>query len=131
VYEYLPNAAAPVGAAVQSSKHGAIDSTFYERSAVSRHYCQRTSYRVQKLKVTKVVDTDTKAVLDVHCSTNREGSYITLVEQIARRNTGNLRSLAAGEGCDKQSFRDLGVRPLIKHRTFASYDHAHNARIDE
>jgi len=28
------------------SKHGAIDATFYERSAVSRHYCQRISYRV-------------------------------------------------------------------------------------
>ena len=23
-----------------------------------------------------------------------------------------------------------GVRPLIKHRVFAPYDHAHNARID-
>jgi IS5 family transposase len=31
------------------SDHGAIDSTYYERSAASRHYCQRTSYRVQKL----------------------------------------------------------------------------------
>ena len=24
-----------------------------------------------------------------------------------------------------------GVRPLIKHRVFAPYDHAHNARIDD
>jgi IS5 family transposase len=39
------------------SKHGAIDATFYERSAASRHYCQRISYRVQKLRVTKLVDT--------------------------------------------------------------------------
>ncbi|MFV8836755.1 IS5/IS1182 family transposase, partial [Aquisalimonas sp. APHAB1-3] len=38
------------------SEHGAIDATFYDRSAASRHYCQRTSYRVQKLKVTKLVD---------------------------------------------------------------------------
>lgn len=38
------------------SKHGAIDATFYERSAASPHYCQRTSYRVQKLKVMKLVD---------------------------------------------------------------------------
>ena len=55
-------------------EHAAIDATFYERSAASRHYCQRTSYRVQKLKVTKLVDTESQAVLDVHCSTNREGS---------------------------------------------------------
>ncbi|MBP1955937.1 hypothetical protein J2752_002868 [Halarchaeum rubridurum] len=67
------------------SKHGAIDATFYERSAASRHYCQRTSYRVQKLKVTKLVDTDSQAVLDVHCSTTREGSDADLAEQIARR----------------------------------------------
>ena len=26
------------------SKHGAIDATFYERSAATRRYCQRISY---------------------------------------------------------------------------------------
>jgi len=117
------------------SRHGAIDATFYERSAASRHYCQRISYRVQKLRVTKLVDTETQAVLDVHCSTTRKGIDADLAEQIARRNAGDLRSLAADKGYDKQSLReslcDLGIRPLIKHRIFAPYDHAHNARIDE
>jgi IS5 family transposase len=117
------------------SKHGAIDATFYERSAASRHYCQRTSYRVQKLKVTKLVDTDTQAILDVHCSTNREGSDADLCAQIARRNAGDLLSLAADKGYDKkalrEALRDLDIRPLIKHRIFAAYDHAHNARIDD
>ena len=55
------------------SEHAAIDATFYDRSPASRHYCQRISYRVQKLEVTKLVDTASQAVLDVHCSTNREG----------------------------------------------------------
>jgi hypothetical protein len=68
------------------SEHAAIDATFYERSAASRHYCQRISYRAQKLKVTKLVDTASQAILDVHCSTNREGSDADLAEQIARRN---------------------------------------------
>ena len=77
------------------SKHAAIDATFYERSAASRHYCRRISYRVQKLKVTKLVDTDSQAILNVHCSTTREGSDADLAEQIARRNAGDLRSLAA------------------------------------
>jgi IS5 family transposase len=27
--------------------------------------------------------------------------------------------------------RNVGIRPLIKHRVFAPYDHAHNARIDD
>ena len=75
------------------SEHGAIDATYYERSAASRHYCHRTSYRVQKLKVTKLVDTDSQAVLDVHCSTTREGSDADLCEQIVRRNAGDLRTL--------------------------------------
>ncbi|SEP31798.1 hypothetical protein SAMN04487948_1477 [Halogranum amylolyticum] len=67
------------------SKHGAVDATFYERDAASRHYCNRTNYRVQKLKVTKLVDTDSQAILDVHCSTTREGSDADLCGQIARR----------------------------------------------
>jgi len=117
------------------TKHGGLDATFYERSAASRHYCNRTDYRVQKLKVTKLVDTDTQAILDVHCSTTREGSDADLCEQIARRNAGDLRTLAADKGYDKnalrEALRDLGIRPLIKHRVFASYDHAHNARIDD
>jgi len=117
------------------SKHGAIDATFYERSAATRYYCQRISYCVQKLKVTKLVDIDSRAVPDVHCSTNREGSDADLAERIARRNAGDLRSLAADKGYDKQSLREalreLGVRPLIEHRIFTPYDYAHDARIDE
>ena len=117
------------------SEHGAIDATFYERSAASRHYCQRTSYRVQKLKLTKLADTDTQAILDVHCSTTREGSDADLCAQIARRNAGDLLSLAADKGYDKkalrEALRDLNIRPLIKHRIFAAYDHAHDARIDD
>jgi len=31
----------------------------------------------------------------------------------------------------RESLRAVGVRPLIKHRVFAPYDHAHNARIDD
>ncbi|WP_435094995.1 IS5/IS1182 family transposase [Halorubrum sp. N11] len=88
------------------SEHAAIDATFYDRSPASRHYCQRISYRVQKLKVTKIVDTASQAVLDVHCSTNRKGSGADLAEQIARRNAGDLRSLAVDKEYDKQSLID-------------------------
>ncbi len=105
------------------SEHAAIDATFYERDRASRHYCQRTNYRVQTLKVTKLVDTATQAVLDLHCSTTLEGS------------DADLRSLAADKGYDKQQLRErlrkLDILPLIKHRIFAPYDHAHNTRIDD
>jgi len=116
------------------SKHGAIDATFYERSAASRHYCQRISYRVQKLKVTKLVDTDSQASLTfIVQRTGKEAMQTSPSRSPAE--TRAICDLAADKGYDKQSLReslrDLGIRPLIKHRIFAPYDHAHNARIDE
>ena len=50
-------------------------------------------------------------------------------------NAGDLLSLAADKGYDKkalrEALRELGIRPLIKHRIFAAYDHAYNARIND
>ncbi len=50
------------------------------------------------------------------------------------RNTEKIESLAGDKGYDDQSLRDAlrseGVRPLLRHRLFAAYDHAHNARLD-
>lgn len=115
------------------SKQGAIDIKFYERSAVSRYYCQRISYFVQKMKVTKLADTESQAALDLHSSTNRKTGDANFAERIVRWNVRGLRSLAANH--DKKSLQNrlryLGIRPLIKHRIFAPYDHAHNVRIDE
>ena len=31
----------------------------------------------------------------------------------------------------RERLRELAIRPLIKHRIMALYDHAHNARIDD
>ncbi len=50
------------------------------------------------LKVTKLVDTETQAVLDVYCSTTRKGRYSDLAEQNTRRNAGDLPSLVADKG---------------------------------
>jgi IS5 family transposase len=125
----------PVGAAARSVEARRDRRYFYEQSAASRHYCRRTSYPVQKLKVTKLVDTASQAVFDVHRSPTRDGSDADLSEQIARRNAGDLRSLAADKGYDKQAtreaLREVGSRPLIRHDIFDPYDHAHNARIDD
>nr|WP_246989701.1 transposase [Halorientalis marina] len=53
---------------------------------------------------------------------------------MAPRDTGDLVSLVGDNGYDDQPLRDPlraeGVRPLMKHRLFAGYDHAHNARLD-
>ena len=115
------------------SGHAAIDSTFFDRENASRHYCHRTDYRVQTLKATALVDTETQAVLDVHCTmTKRHDTQIG--KQVALRNAGDLLSLAADKGYDwmalRENLRGKGVRPLIKHRIFRPLDHAHNARVD-
>jgi len=115
------------------SDHAAIDATFFDRENASKHYCRRTNYRVQTLKTTALVDTESQAILDVHCTTKKRHDT-QLGWQVARRNAGDLASLAADKGYDWMELRDKlreeGVRPLIKHREFRPIDHAHNARID-
>jgi IS5 family transposase len=115
------------------SGHAAIDATFFDRETASKHYCRRTDYRVQTLKTTALVDTETQAILDVHCSTGKPHDT-QLGWQVARRNAGDLASLAADKGYDwmelREKLREQGVRPLIKHRIFRPIDHAHNARVD-
>jgi len=79
------------------------------------------------------VDTDSCAVLDVHCSAHWPHDTQT-GRRVVLRNTESLESLAGDKGYDDQSLRDAlrseGVRPMIRHRLFAHYDHAHNARLD-
>jgi IS5 family transposase len=99
------------------SPHVAVDATFYERSPASKHYCDRTNYRVQTIEATKLVDTDTQAILDIHCTTTREGSDADMCAQLARRYPGESQSLAADKVYDSQplreTLRELGIRPLV------------------
>ncbi len=117
----------------EPSGHAAMDSAFFDRENASKHYCRRTDYRVQTLKTNALFDTESQAVLDVHCTTEKRHDT-QFGWQLARRNAGELHSLAADKGYDwmqlHEKLREEGVRPLIKHREFRSIDHAHNARID-
>ncbi len=69
-----------------------------------------------------LVDTNTQAVLDVHCTTGK------------RHDTQIGWQLAADKGYDwqqlREKLREKDVRPLIKHREFRPIDCAHNAHID-
>src|SRR6056297_2137445 len=116
-----------------TSGHAAMDATFFDREHASKHYCRRTNYRVQTLTTTALVDTASQAVLDVHCTTEKRHDT-QLGWQLARRNAGEIATLAADKGYDwqqlREKLREEGVSPLIKHREFRPIDHAHNARID-
>ena len=71
----------------------------------------------------------------MHCTTPKQGSDAEVCKQIARVSAGDLRILAADKGYDcnwlRETLRELGLQPVIKHRVQAPYDHAHNARLDE
>jgi len=83
---------------------------------------------------TLLVNTAHDAVMDLYCSTKRPDSR-TIGPHVALRNASDLVTLAADSGYEDMSFRGNlrteDIRPLIKHRVFAPYDHAHNARIDD
>lgn len=115
------------------SGHAAIDSTFFERHQASSHYIYRTDYSFEKLKVTFLVDIESQAVIDIHCTT-RNTHDTQLGMQVARRNAGDLDILIGDKGYDWQALREFlrenDVRPVIKHREFTSLDKAHNARMD-
>lgn len=118
---------------VDQSGHAAIDATYFDRCQASAHYLKRCDREVQTIQATFLVDIAHGAVIDVHCSTKWPNGT-NVGPQVALRNAGDLRSLAADKGYDDMSFRkDLraeDIRPLVKHRVFAPYDHAHNARIE-
>ena len=80
-----------------------------------------------------LVDTDSCAILDLHCPGHWPHDTQTSC-RVALRNTKKIESLAGDKGYDDQSLRDAlrleGVRPLLRHRLFAAYDRAHNVRFD-
>jgi len=102
---------------LDQSGHAAIDATYFDRHQASTHYLNRCDRKVQTVQATFLVDTAHGAVIDIHCSTKWPNGT-NVGPQVALRNAGDLRSLAADKGYDDMSFRDKlrseGVRPLIK-----------------
>ncbi len=66
------------------------------------------------------MDVETLYITDIHSTTSKKHDA-KIGPQVARRNAGDLRSLAADRGYDAKAFRDElrenGIRPLIKHRS--------------
>jgi IS5 family transposase len=74
--------------------HGAMDATFFDRRAASSHYRHRSARHIQTLKTTALVDMDSCAVLDLHCSAHCP--HDTQVGRgVALRDTDEIESLAA------------------------------------
>lgn len=74
------------------------NSTGFDRHHTSRHYSKRLTYTITALKNIAVVDTETRAVLDIHCTTRKHDTPDR--RSVALRNVDDLLSLAADKGYD-------------------------------
>ena len=112
----------------------AIDSTSLAYRVASRNYAKRIGDTHESVKTTALVDCDTGAILDVHCSMSLPHDT-QIAWRVLTRNLSNLGTVVADKGFDWDDLRRMprenGIRPVIKHREFYSLDAAHNARIDD
>jgi len=112
----------------------AIDATGFKRHDASRHYVLRVGYNFDDIKTTALVDCDSTAILDVHCSM-KQPHDTQVGRQVLTRNLEQLKTITADKSYDwdtlRHELREAGIRPVIKHREFYPLDMAHNARHDE
>ena len=110
-------------ASQKRTDHAAIDATGFDPDQTSRHYANRTSYRVRALKVAALLNVETLSIIDIHCTTAKKHDS-KIGPQVARRNAADLRSLAADRGYGSKAFRyeirGNGVRPLLKYQSITS-----------
>ena len=114
------------------SGYAALDSTFFERSNASQYYCQRKGRKVETVKATTLTDTESLAVLDVHCCIRREHDT-KAGPRVVRRNADDLRAVAADNGFQdwhsEYEIAALDVEYLVQYRGSTPKAAANNALI--
>jgi IS5 family transposase len=112
----------------------AIDATCVDRIKASQHFAKRTDYVFEDVKTTALVDCETGAFLDIHCSVKQRHDT-RIGWQLLDRNIENLETILADKGYDWELLRHKlhaeGVKTVIKHREHGDLDVAHNAMIDD
>jgi len=97
----------------------AIDATGMDSVQASQHYAKRTDYAFEAVNTTALIDCETSAILDIHCSMKQP--HDTQVGwQVLTRNLDKLTALAAGKGYDWERLRTRlraeSITPLIPQR---------------
>ncbi|WP_080503485.1 transposase [Halococcus thailandensis] len=117
---------------LRQSGHVALDSTFFERKQASQYYLQRSGRSVKTIKATTLTDTESLAVLDVHCCIEREHDT-KAGPRVVRRNADELRSVAADNGFQdwhtEYEIAALDVEYLVHHQGSRPMAVANNALI--
>lgn len=121
-------------AAAGSEIEASIDASGYDRHYASKHYVRRCRMTFGDLKVTKIVDVRSLAVIRIHCTTTRRHDS-QIILPLVNKTAAKLLSLYGDAGYDSKPVRDAlrqkGIRPVIKHRIFWNIDKAHNARLKD
>lgn len=118
------------------SGKGAIDSTGFDRRHASKHYVKRAKMKLKAVKSTLLVDTGNQKILGMHATTTRKHDS-KIIGPLAKKTKKRhkVRSLSGDCGYDskevRKELRELGIRPLIKHREFTSLQRAWNARMNK
>ena len=112
----------------------AIDATGMDRVAASQHYAKRTNYTFRAVKTTALIDCETGAILDIHCSMKQPHDS-QVGWQLLKRNIDKLTKVAADKGYDwellRHKLRSEGVKPVIKYREFGWHGVANNVLLDD
>lgn len=115
---------------LRHSGHVALDSTFFEREQASQYYLQRRNRTVKTIKATTLTDTESLAVLDVHCCIEREHDT-TAGPRVVRRNADDLRAVVADNGFQdwhtEYELSAFDLDYLVHHRGEKPMAVAHNA----
>lgn len=82
---------------LRQSGHVALDSTLIERKQASQYYLQRSDRQVKTIKTTTLTDTESLAVLDVHCYIEREHDT-KAGSRVVRWDAHGLRTIISENG---------------------------------
>ncbi|WP_312912845.1 IS5 family transposase [Natronosalvus caseinilyticus] len=97
----------------------AIDATDVDHVQASQHYAKRTEYTFEAVKTSVLIDCETSAILDRHCSM-KQPHDTQIGWQVLVRNLDELTAVAADKGYDwenlRTKLRSEGVTPLIPQR---------------
>jgi IS5 family transposase len=110
----------------------AIDATGVDRVQASQHYAKRTDYTFEAVKTTLLVDCETSAILDIHCSMKQpHDTQVGL--QVLVRNIDVLGTVAADKGYDWEDLRTRlraeSIKRLIPQRDPGMWGWARNLLI--
>ena len=97
----------------------ATGATVVDRIAASQHYAKRANYTFRAVNTTALVDCETGAIPERHCSMKQPPDSQVVWEAL-ERNLDTVSILTADNGYDwwvlRSRLRTDGVKPLIRHR---------------